>query len=141
MPRYLISNVLGIVGAVIGGVLGFYTFRWLRGQGFYGLMIPGALIGLGCSLLAQHSSTTRGIACAVAAVGLGLFTEWYFWPFAADESLSYFLKSVGDLKPVTMLMIGVGAVFAFWLGRDAGYRGMRSAYGKPDLNPETRKPE
>ncbi len=36
MPRYLISNLLGLVGAVIGGVLGFYTFRWLHGQGFYG---------------------------------------------------------------------------------------------------------
>ena len=27
MPRYLVSNLLGLVGAVIGGVLGFYTFR------------------------------------------------------------------------------------------------------------------
>ena len=54
MPRYLISNVLGIVGAVIGGVLGFYTFRWLRGQGFYGLMVPGALIGSGLQLAGQH---------------------------------------------------------------------------------------
>ena len=79
---------------------------------------------------------TRGVICAVAAIGLGLFTEWYFWPFAADESLTYFLKNVGDLKPVTMLMIGVGAVFAFWLGRDAGYGGSASRTASPIL-PET----
>lgn len=41
MPRQLISNLLGLVGAGIGGVLGFYTFGWLVGQGFYGPMIPG----------------------------------------------------------------------------------------------------
>ena len=76
MPRHLISNLLGLVGAVIGGALGFYTFGWLLGQGFYGLMIPGALLGLGCSLLAQHPSTIRGILCGLAALGLGLYTEW-----------------------------------------------------------------
>ena len=51
MPRHLISNLLGLVGAIIGGVLGFYTFGWLFYYGFYGLMIPGAFLGLGCSLL------------------------------------------------------------------------------------------
>ena len=55
MSRYLISNVLGLVGAIAGGVLGFYTFRWLLGQGFYGLIIPGAFLGLGCSLLRTAS--------------------------------------------------------------------------------------
>jgi hypothetical protein len=121
MPRHLISNLLGVVGAIVGGVLGFYTFDWLRGQQFYGLIIPGALLGLGCSLLAQHRSSVRGVVCGVAALGLGLYTEWRFWPFAADESLSYFLKNVGNLKPVTLLMVGVGALIAFWIGGDAGF--------------------
>ena len=51
MPRHLISNLLGLIGAIIGGVLGFYTFQWLEGHGFYGLAIPGAFLGLGCGLL------------------------------------------------------------------------------------------
>ena len=50
MPRLLISNMLGLVGALLGGVLGFYTFGWVLEHGFLGLMIPGALLGLGCSL-------------------------------------------------------------------------------------------
>jgi hypothetical protein len=128
MARHLVSNLLGLVGAVIGGVLGFYTFRWLVGQGFYGLMIPGALLGLGCSLLAQHPSTIRGIVCGVAALGLGLYTEWHFFPWNADNSLTYFLKNVTNLKPITLLMLGAGAIIAFWIGRDAGFPG-RSASG------------
>ena len=52
MTRLLISNMLGLVGAIIGGVLGFYTFAWLEDKGFYGLAIPGAFLGLGCGMLA-----------------------------------------------------------------------------------------
>jgi hypothetical protein len=75
MPRHLVSNLLGLVGAIVGGVLGFYTFGWLVYYGFYGLMIPGAFLGLGCSLAASHPSTTRGILCGIAAIGLAVFTE------------------------------------------------------------------
>jgi hypothetical protein len=137
MPRHLISNLLGLVGAMVGGALGFYTFDWLRGQGFYGLMIPGALLGLGCSLLARHPSTVRGIVCGLAALGLGVYTEWHFFPFAKDDSLSYFLKNVGSLKPVTLLMIGVGALIAFWIGGDAGFSRLstRAAYTKTGAEP------
>ena len=61
------------------------------------------------------------------ALDWGFITEWWFFPFKADESLSYFLKNVGSLKPVTLLMIGVGALIAFWIGRDAGFAGLSSA--------------
>ena len=61
MSRHLIiSNVLGLVGAIVGGVLGFYTFGWLLSYGFYGLMIPGAFLGLGCSLLGTASLNHQG---------------------------------------------------------------------------------
>ena len=125
MSRILISNLLGLIGAAIGGVLGFYTFGWLLRQGFYGLVIPGAFLGLGCSLLARHTSTVRGIVCGVAALGLSLFTEWCHWSFKADPSFQYFLLHVKDLTPVTLLMIAVGTLIGFWLGRDAGYVGSR----------------
>jgi hypothetical protein len=141
MPRYLISNLLGLVGAIVGGVLGFYTFRWLLGQSFYGLIIPGAFLGLGCSLLARHPSRSRGIVCAVAALGLGLYTEWRFFPFAADDSLSYFLKNLGSLKPVTIFMSAVGALVAFWLGGDAGFPGWGGRRGPVPMSSEPRSRE
>jgi hypothetical protein len=122
MPRYLISSLLGLVGAIVGGVLGFYTFGWLLYYGFYGLMIPGAFLGLGCSLLARHPSTIRGILCGLAGLSLSIFTDWYYEPFKADDSLTYFLTHLTNLTPVTLVMVGVGTAIAFWVGKDAGFR-------------------
>ncbi|MFI5455444.1 MAG: hypothetical protein ACHRXM_08320 [Isosphaerales bacterium] len=134
MPRHLISNLLGLVGAIVGGVLGFYTFGWLLEHGFLGLMIPGALLGLGCSLLARHPSFVRGVVCAIAALGLSFFADWWFEPFNADSSLQYFLLHAMDLGPVRLLMIGIGTFIAFWVGKDAGLRGY-SRLGRPAVRP------
>jgi hypothetical protein len=115
------STILGLVGAVVGGVLGYYTFQWVFDHGFYGMMIPGAFVGLGCGLLAQHPSQVRGAICGLAAVGLGLYTEWTLRPFVADKSLAFFLKNIPVLTPVTLVMIAAGAFFAYWLGKDSGF--------------------
>jgi hypothetical protein len=122
MKRVLISNLLGLIGAAAGGVLGFYTFGWLEDHGFYGLAIPGSFLGLGCGLLAQHRSWARGILCGAAAFALSLFTEWKFHPFVDDPSFSYMVAHLKDLRSVTMLMIGLATVIAFWVGQDAGFR-------------------
>ncbi len=71
MMRQVASCFLGLIGAVIGGALGYYIFMWIVDQGFYGLMIPGALLGLGCSLLSQHRSHFRGVICAAAGLAAG----------------------------------------------------------------------
>src|SRR4051794_5287087 len=118
--RQITSNVLGLFGAVTGGVLGYYTVGWITHHGFYGMMIPGALLGLGCSLLAQHPSQLRGVVCGLAGLALGLYTEWSHYPFLADESFGYFLKHVSSLSPVSIGMIVAGAFFAYWLGKDGG---------------------
>jgi hypothetical protein len=116
------SHVLGLLGAAAGGVLGYYIFMWIVKQGFYGLMIPGAILGLGCGLLSQHPSIYRGVVCAAAAIMLGLYAEWRFAPFKADDSFQYLIGHAADLKPVTQLMIILGACFAYWLGKDGSPR-------------------
>jgi hypothetical protein len=124
MLRRVISNLLGLAGAAVGGVMGYYAFAWLVQKGWYGLMIPGAFLGFGCSLLALHPSIARGIFCGIAALGLGLFAEWKFFPMVKDDSFQYFLEHVKDLSPVpTILMIAIGTLIAFWMGKDAGFRG------------------
>jgi hypothetical protein len=120
--RKVTSNLLGLVGAAAGGVLGYYTFVWIVHQGFYGLMIPGALLGLGCGLLSQHRSLIRGVVCAAAAILLALYAEWKSFPFNADPSFGYLLSHAHELKPITQLMTVLGAVFAYWFGRDSGLR-------------------
>jgi hypothetical protein len=142
MPRHLVSNLLGSVGAIAGGALGFLIFQWLWSQGFYGLMIPGALLGLGCSLLARHNSVIRGVVCGIAAVALALFTEWRFRPFAADDSLPYFVAHVKDLSATTFLMTAVGALIAYWVAKDGGLPGYSRTSPRaerPAPEPESRK--
>jgi hypothetical protein len=134
MRNPIVSNVLGLAGAAIGAVAGIVIVYWISRSGFYGMMIPGALLGLGCSMLAQHRSLARGIVCGVAAVLLGLFTEWYCFPFLADDSLKYFVAHLGDLKPLTLLMIGVGGLLGFWMGRDANPLFVASDRPKPEVS-------
>jgi hypothetical protein len=138
--QQLTSNVLGLLGAIVGGVLGYYTFSWIFDHGFYGMMIPGAFLGLGCGLLARHPSQLRGALCGVAALALGLYTEWRFFPFRDDQSLAYFLRHVPDLSPVTLVMIAAGAFFAYWLGRDAGLSLMPGRRGPSALQKQVDSP-
>ena len=140
MARLLISNLLGLVGAIIGGVIGFYTFAWLEDKGFYGLAIPGAFLGLGCGLLAQHNSIPRGILCAVSALGLTLFTEWKFHSFTVDTSLSFMISHLSEKGPVTLLMTALGTIIAFWVGKDGGFRRLPDNRNFPNLPVSTKNP-
>jgi hypothetical protein len=128
----VVSNVLGLVGGLVGGYVGYHLFFWITRQGFYALILPGALLGLGCGALARHHSTARGVVCAAAALALGIYTAWTFEPFRENQSFSYYLSHLHQLPPVTMMMLGVGAVVAFWTGKDSGYGGLGGG-GKPTV--------
>ena len=131
MARLLISNLLGLVGAIIGGVLGFYTFHWLLGHDFYGLAIPGAFLGLGCGLLSRHNSIARGILCGIAALGLSLYTEWTYMRFAVDDSFSYMVAHFMQKNTVTLIMVALGTMIAFWIGKDGGFKWLSNGRRRP----------
>jgi len=132
--RQIAGHVLSVLGALAGGVLGYYTFGWIYHHGFYGMMILGALLGLGCGLMAPGPSQLRGILCAIVGLALGFFTEWSYRPFVADGSLGYFLQNISSLNPMALGMIPAGAFFAYWLGKDAGFRLLpgRATRPRPD---------
>jgi len=113
-PRGLL---LGALGGLIGGVAGYFLFGWTWHWGFYGIMIPGVAVGLGVGWCSGDRSNVYGILAAVAGLGLGLFTEWSYRPFKVDESLRFFLTNLHRLTPVTLIMIGLGTVFAYWFGQ------------------------
>ena len=119
--------VLGLIGAIAGGIVGFYGFGWFYRYGFYAMILPGALLGAGCGLLAGTRSHLRGALCAAAALALSLYTEWAFFPFIADGSFGYFLRHIPDLRPVSLLMIALGTFAGFYFGRDA-LRGVRNGW-------------
>ena len=119
MFRNVASHGLGAVGAVLGSLVGYAVFFWVLRQGFYALVIPGAMLGAVCGMLARHESVGRGIACGVAGLALGLYSEWKWAPFRADEGFRYFLTHPHHLKPITIIMILLGAGMAFWMGKGA----------------------
>jgi hypothetical protein len=132
------STTLGVIGGIVGGVFGFVLFFWIIKQDFYAMVLPGASIGLGCGLLARHPSTARGVVCAIAALGLGLYTEWRYAPFIGDDRFSYLVTHFYQLRPITLIMIALGAALAYYLGKEAGFlaprRGDRAA-AKADVQP------
>lgn len=107
----------GIVGAAIGGAIGFYVFKWLLTQGFYGLALPAILLAIGFAACAKRSMLSGGLFCAIVGLILMILSEWITSPFVKDESLGYFLQNLAELQPVTLIFMAVGTAAAFWFGR------------------------
>ena len=107
----------GMVGAVIGGAIGYLVFRLLAKSGLYGIIIPGALVGLGAGLAARGQSITLGIISAVAALVLSVIAEWSMFPFIRDGSLLYFIAHVHTLPAIKLIMMAIGVGLAYWLGQ------------------------
>lgn len=105
----------GLTGAVLGGTLGYFAFFWAADQGFYALMLPPGLLGLGASIGARGRSQPLAIVCAVMGLLLTLYTEWRFAPFRVDESFSYFITHVHKLKPLTLLFVALGTFLSYRL--------------------------
>jgi hypothetical protein len=111
-----LAHVRGLLGMVVGGVAGFFVFRWLVSQGFYALALPGAMMGMACGYASRIRSPALAIACGISGAVVTVFAEWNAMPFVADESLAYFLTHMHQLKGLTLIMLALGIVFAAWFG-------------------------
>jgi hypothetical protein len=103
------------MGAAIGGAVGYFVFFWVVHQGFYGLIIPPGLLGLGAGLCARRRSQTLGIICGVAGLLLAIFTEWRFAPFIDDNSFLYMLTHLHQLRSITLIMMAIGTFVSYRL--------------------------
>ena len=112
--------------AAVGGVIGHFAFLWIVRQGFYALALPGILIGCGAGWSLRQRSGTCAIICALLALVAGIVSEWRAHPFIKDDGFGYFIQHLQDLRPITIIMILLGAIFAAWFGmgreRDAASR-------------------
>ena len=115
--HFPLGLVRGLAGGAAGSLIGYFIYQWLVGQGFYSIILPGAGFGLGFGLAARIRSRFYGIFCGLVAGIVGLLSEWSQFPFTADDSLVYFLLHCHQLKPATLIMIGIGAVISYWFGR------------------------
>jgi hypothetical protein len=110
----LVGNVVTVCLACVGGFLGHLGFGLLLNQGFYAMILPGGLIGLAAGV-SRSRSLMVPVLCGILAIVAGLLTEFRYAPFLADSSLNYFLLHALDLRPVTLLLIGLGGVIGFWV--------------------------
>lgn len=108
------QEILVLLGAIIGGMLGYFVFFWILLQGFYELILPGGLVGLGAGLFKSKLKIVSAI-CGLLALTFGIVAEWRFAPFKADDSFGYFVTQLHQLKPMTLIMIVAGTAVGFWI--------------------------
>jgi hypothetical protein len=126
----ILSTVLEVVGAVVGGAAGFFAFGWMYERGYYAGMLPAGLLGLGCAAMARQPSLGRGILCGIAGLALSLFAESWYRYFNGHPSVEYFFNHLQDVSQVDWAFISVGTLLAFWIGKDARFhRASRPADG------------
>src|SRR5262245_20457566 len=115
ISRHPRSIAFGLLGAALGGCIGYLAFVWLLRQGFYALILPPTLLSLGAGLGSRSRSFVLATMCGVAGLGLALFSEWRVAPFAADQSFWYFITHLHKLRPITLIMLAIGTLFSFRL--------------------------
>ena len=110
-----LSLLWGLLGALAGGAIGHVVFFWLVRQGYYAMVMPPALVGLGAGLAVRHRSAGFATGIAALALAQGLFIEWRFAPFIADGGLGYFLTHLHLLRPLTLMLLALGTAVAWFL--------------------------
>jgi hypothetical protein len=120
MRKILVTFVPGLVGACLGGVAGYYAFSWITRQGFFALVVPGALAGLGSGFCSVNHSRVRGILAGLIALVAGVVSYWHDFspPFDTDGSLRDLVMHLHQLPPITLIMLAVGTFLGFWWGRE-----------------------
>ena len=120
MRKNLVRFVPGLVGACVGGLVGYYLFAWITRQGFFALVVPGAVAGLACGFCSVDHSKVRGVLCALIALAAGVLSYWNFFspPFDTDGSLLDLIKNGHRLPPITLIMLVLGTFLGFWWGRE-----------------------
>jgi len=113
---------LGLLGAAVGAVVGYYAFLWIARHGLYAFVLPGGLLGLGAGVFARERSVPLATLCGISALGLGLFSVWHFVRFTENPGIGYFLTHIFSLSPLILGMVALGAFLGFRLalGRNAG---------------------
>ncbi len=114
-PQRPQSIAFTLLAAAVGGCVGYFAFFWIARQGFYAIMLPPALVGMAGGYCMPRRSQPLAIACGIAGLALGLYTEWRFAPFIVDNSWTYFITHVHKLKSITLLMLAIGSVASYYM--------------------------
>ena len=114
---------LGVFGALLGAVVSFFLFQFLTRRGLSFLVLPGALVGLGCGFAARSRSFALAIIAVAIAIPTAIACEWKTDRYLCDdgetlmgmvEYTSRMVELRGWKLPV---FVGLNGLIAFWFGR------------------------
>ncbi len=121
-PNDLIVILKGLVGAILGGVIGYFLFVKLSEMGLYAFVLPGALIGIGCGWLAKSRSVILMVVCFLLAIAVATFGEWKSHWFVDDQGnnlgLVYFIQHIHESRNgFAIFAVGLNGIVAAWLSK------------------------
>jgi hypothetical protein len=108
------NNLLVLAGAIAGGVLGYLGSLLMAHWGFFAVIMPGALVGLGAGMF-RCRSVVLAVACGLLALLFGLVTLWRIYSVFSDDRVGVFLSHIHQFSPVTYVLLAVGTAIGFWV--------------------------
>jgi hypothetical protein len=111
--------VRGVIGALVGAAAGIWLFDFLLTKDLYAQPVPGAAVGMLCSIASGKRSWLLAGMCGVLGLLAGALAEHA--AFVADDwDVVAALGALGELEGGHLFRIVVGVVIAIWfgLGRD-----------------------
>lgn len=105
-----------LVGASLGGAVGVTAYWLLLQSAYYMPGVAGIGLALGVSAAARWRRLAWGVLTALLALVLSLGTDWWFRPFLADPSLSFYLRHLTDLSGLTLASLLIAPVLGFYFG-------------------------
>ena len=116
--NWLAFDPRSYLGALIGGVVGFFAYRAGLDAGWAAPWLVGLGIGLGCALVTRERSTLRGLVLACAAGWAAALAQVSLVPVAPGAGLGEGIvgfHATLDATALTLHLLGIAA--AFLLGR------------------------
>jgi hypothetical protein len=106
---------LACLGAIAGALLGALLTYAASRAGFYAIILVGIAAGFGATIAARRGGWIIATIAILIALVVGLYTEWYTFPFVADDSLTYFIQHLGDLPTFRLLVHAASAAAAGYI--------------------------
>jgi hypothetical protein len=105
---YPLACLGAIVGALLGAILAYLAAR----AGFYAIILIGIATGYGATIAARRGGWIVAAIALVVALTASLYTEWYLYPFVADDSFTYLIQ---HLPPFRLLVHAAGGAAAAYI--------------------------
>lgn len=133
MSRLAISWILGLLGAALGGLAGYFLFQYAWSYGYYAPVLSGGMVGVGAGLLGRHQSILRGLLCAIAGIVLGYYCDYRITLLPHFDTFLAYLAAFAKHSTSTNILTILGGLVAYWFGQSNWTEPRRgSAPAKPE---------